>query len=932
MINTRYPALAIALTLLCSLPALAADDHARGAAAYERALERLKNDETQAGLIELKNAVQAAPNYLPAWLELGKVYLALGYGQLAEGAYERASKLGADVSLTLLPRARSYLIQGKLDELLALDAAGTLGAADEAALLVLQGNAQLEAGELNEALAHFRRAEELDSMAAAPLWGTALAKLRAGDVAGAQYQADRAKALAPELAETWYVRADIARQAGQNADALSDFSRAIELEPGHMPARLGRAALLMDENKLDEAARDLAAVREAQPDDLQAMHLQALLFAMQGRQAEADEVLGKARARLKELPEGVINGNLPSLMLSALLALKDGQPETAIEYLQRYLARARDHVGATKLLAAAYLQNDQPGEARALLEPLMVAQPKDAAILNLLGTAYARAGDDTLAAAMLERAIELGADTPAVRQQLGQLQLAAGDTAAAGESFARAAEQDPGGDAAFMLALTALREGDLERAQRTVDQLLTERPKEPAYHNLNGSLALMRNDRAAARTAWTRTLDLQAGYPPAVANLAALARTEGNPDEARRLYEQILGRDPTSADALRGLAELAVDAGDHKEAIRRLRDLRQHHPRDLDAGLLLVRTQIAARDSKAARADLDALRRHFPNDVRPRLLAIDLDVAENKGGDVAAALREAFAVARPDIAAMRLVMQRQVQYAALDDALATANAVVQLRPSDLRAQQEMGELEIRLGHYASAASRVGALESRFADSPVGPGLRAKLALAQGQPQAAVDALNVARARAPNMPELAVALAQARLAAGDRDTGLAELTTLAGTHAAVRPILADALLAAARWPEAAATLEQVLAQDANNTAALNNLAWAYQQAGDARAKDTARRLLDAAPKDAASLDTAGWVLVQAGEAREGVGILRNALTRAPKEGSIRYHLAAGLAQLGEKAEALKLLEGLGGAGTFPEQAAAEALRDELRGTL
>lgn len=281
---------------------------------------------------------------------------------------------------------------------------------------------------------------------------------------------------------------------------------------------------------------------------------------------------------------------------------------------------------------------------------------------------------------------------------------------------------------------------------------------------------------------------------------------------------------------------------------------------------------------------------------------------------------------------MRLVMQRQVQHEAFADALVTANAVLQLKPSDLRAQQEVGELEIRLGHHPAAAERARTLEGDFTDSPVGPGLRAKLALAQGRAQDAVDALNVARARAPNMPELAVALAQARLLAGDLETGLAELTALADTHAAVQPVLADALLAAARWPEAAAALERVLAQDAGNTAALNNLAWAYQQAGDARAKATARRLLKAAPDDVASLDTAGWVLVQAGEAREGVGILRNALTRAPKDATIRYHLAAGLARLGEEAEALTLLQDLNDSGHFPDQAAAEELRQQLRGAL
>jgi predicted Zn-dependent protease len=244
----------------------------------------------------------------------------------------------------------------------------------------------------------------------------------------------------------------------------------------------------------------------------------------------------------------------------------------------------------------------------------------------------------------------------------------------------------------------------------------------------------------------------------------------------------------------------------------------------------------------------------------------------------------------------------------------------------------VGELEIRRGLYAVASSRARALEAKFADSPVGPGLRAKLELAQNRPALAVEALMLARARAPDAPDIAVALAQARIAAGEVDTGIAELTALANSRPELLPVLSDALLAAKRWRDAATALERVLAQDARNVAALNNLAWAYQEAGDSRASDTARKLLALAPGEVASLDTAGWILVSSGKAQEGVAILRDALTRAPQAPGIRYHLAAGLARLGKDSEAAALLEGLNDAGDFPERAAALTLQRSLQGAL
>lgn len=930
MKRSRFQLILLAALACGGTLATAAPDD--GAAAFERALELLARDESKGALIELKNAVQAAPNYLPAWLKLGEVYLDSGYGALAEGAFERASKLGADPSLTVLPRARSYLLQGKLDELLALDAAGKLAAADEATLLVLQGNAQLEAGLPVEAMALFDRAQAINAISPAPLWGRALAKLRQGDQGGALYEADRAKALAPELAETWFVRADIERQIGQREDALRDFSRALEIEPSHTPARLGRAALQMDAGRLDEAAADLSLVRAAQPDDLQGMHLQALLLAQQGKTGESEAVLAEARARLKELPEHVMAGHLPSLMLNAVIALKDGQPQAAAEHLRRYLARAKDHLGATKLLAAALIQAGEYNDARALLEPLVMRHKEDAALLSLLGTTYARLGDNTLAEAMLERAIELGADTATLRQQLGLVQLAAGDHGAALASFGKAAAANPAGEAPFMQALTALRDGSLEQAQTLVDKLLAAHPREPAYHNFNGSLALMRNDPAAARTAWQHALDVEPDYLPAQLNLAGLARTERDWAGAKQLYRQLLARHPDNADVLRGLADLAVAQGHPKEAQRRLKALRQQHPADLEAGLALVASLFETRDFDSARSELQTLARQHADDVRPLLQTVDLDTLTGGEAGLAPALAAARQVAAQNVDALRLVLQRQVQYGLLDNALDTAQQVLQLRPADLRAHQEVGEIEIQLRRFEEASARARALETKFVESPVGPGLRAKIALARQDPAAAVEALSLALARAPDALPLAVARAQARLQAGDTATAVSELQALAARAPAALPPLGDALLATGRWAEAAVVLEKILGVDARNVGALNNLAWAYQQAGDQRAVATAERLLALAPDDAASLDTAGWVFIEAGKARDGVRVLRNALAREPKVPAIRYHLAVGLSRLGEKAEAAALLDQVTAAPAFQEQAAATELLRQLQGEL
>lgn len=79
-----------------------------------------------------------------------------------------------------------------------------------------------------------------------------------------------------------------------------------------------------------------------------------------------------------------------------------------------------------------------------------------------------------------------------------------------------------------------------------------------------------------------------------------------------------------------------------------------------------------------------------------------------------------------------------------------------------------------------------------------------------------------------------------------------------------------------------------------------------------------------------MDTLGWILLEKGEVARGVQVLQKASIQAPQARDIRYHLAVGLYQAGDKAAARRELEHLMSSDTrFAQADEARALLQKLQ---
>jgi predicted Zn-dependent protease len=182
------------------------------------------------------------------------------------------------------------------------------------------------------------------------------------------------------------------------------------------------------------------------------------------------------------------------------------------------------------------------------------------------------------------------------------------------------------------------------------------------------------------------------------------------------------------------------------------------------------------------------------------------------------------------------------------------------------------------------------------------------------------------------PQLNVKLITALNSAGktkEADARLAAWRKASPDDPAPIMMQADRLLASKSYREAVPLLEGIVKQNPNQVAALNNLAYAYDQLKDARAEPTAERAFKLDPRNPSVNDTLGWMLAERGEVKRAVPMLQLARTLAPNQPEIGYHLGVALAKGGDKAAAKKQLAAvLAAKQPFDGQEQARALLQQL----
>jgi putative PEP-CTERM system TPR-repeat lipoprotein len=923
MITPLHRSLCMTFALIAAVSLVACGDSSKELQQHlDRALDYRDAGDMRAAVIELKNVLQIDPEHAEARWLLGRTYIVLGDGASAQKELQRARDLGFTNPEMDRAATRALLLQRQFED--ALGEIDKRASSDfDAGWLVLRGQAELGLQNTEKAKQAFDAALKNDPSNTEARRGLARIGLITGDSEAAELQLDQALKSEKNDVQTWILKGELELSLQKAESAQKSFEKALALSPGSAAARMGIVRAMLAQGKSAEASEHLDVLTKASPKHPLVNYLKALA-------ARQNNDLDGAQAALREVLQ-VAPDHAPSLLQAGQIHYMRREFEQARDVLQRYVTQLPSNLGAKKLLAAVYIELKQPQKAVDLLGPMAAQVPNDPQLLAMLGTAHMSQRDFQTGRTYLGQAADLAPEAAAIRTQLAVSHLAAGDSADAITELEAALASDPAFSRAdVLLVLTHFQNREFDKALAAAQTLAEKQPSNARVQNLLGAAYEGKGDYARARASYGKALELDPAYVTAALNLARLDLRDGKRDQARAAYEAILETNHDQPVALVALAKMASDDGRAQEGVALLERASDKNPNAVQPRLILANYQL--RRGNAAEA-LTLAREAYA--VSPQLPAVALilgraQIANGMTDDAISTLSE---LAERFPASVDTHMQLAMAYGQKRDVANTRlalNKVLELQPGNPLATLGLGNLALRTGKLDEAMKIATGLQQTQPESPAGFSLQGDVLMASREPRKAVSAYTVALKKAP-VSATVLKLYAARTRAGDSDAA-ATLTSWLDEHpqdAAVRLAYASTLHQGGKRTQAVAEYERVLKTQPGSVLALNNLAWLYFEDGDSRAIDLAERAYKRAPDRAEIIDTYGWLLIKSGRVEQGLGLLEKAAKRSPENGDIRYHLAAGLAQAGEKTRAKRELTALLDSETqFSEKAAAQVLLKEL----
>lgn len=896
------------IVLVFSIPQLVIADIEKAAQLYEDAVIRLNDDDTQGAIIQLKNVLKNDPDMLPARVLLGKSYLQDGQPVNAEFELLNANRLGADRALTLPSLAQAYFLQFKYQSLIKhIDIKG-LPADVQSELLVYIGQAQLKLGHIEKAADSFALAEQKNRTASA-VSGAALVLMHQGKLEAAKNMLVEAEQLDANKASVWNVRASISHLQGNLKKALEEYGKVLELDKKDLDARLARIGIFLDLDNRAAAAKDIDYIREEYKYEPRSIYLKSVLLLREGNKKQALEELQEAANIISEIAPAVLNNNRALLMLAGMVFYDLKQYEQAITYLDLFVKKYPEQLGARKILGSIYLEQREYEKSLIVLQPAYAFAPSDPRLLALLGNAYMHSGQSDLAVELLEKAAVFSYEQADIRTDLALGYLSAGDQKLALDELLSIYEKDKTQTATGMvLTLVYYKLGQLDKALKLAEELIVREPDNVVFLNWVGSIAAANRQFEQARQYFERAVELDSNFIVAQINLGKLLLAQDRPEDARAHYLSILEQHPDHIATLIELARVDEYQGNFQKAIQTIKKTLRLNREQINTRSYLVQLYTRSGQTDEAFYMAEEVRDLTPEDMNALLTVVSTALAAGKVDDAKLSFKHMKDLALTDGDSFFRIARAELQAGFLKDAIKTMSLSLHYQPDYLPAKIILAESLLQDGQTKYANDLAIEIKSANPELAASFRLMGDVLMQLKRPKEAVkeyqQALN-REAVTKNLLNLYQAMAQSN----EIKKGSEMIAEWLKTHPDDRQsryILAGANFQLGELESAQKNLQIILKVLPQQPVLLNNLANLYALTKDPRAIETARKAIELAPEDPAINDTLGWLLVQQGDADQGLRYLREAHFRKGDDLEIRYHIAVALYKLGRNKESLNEL--------------------------
>ncbi|MFO1429715.1 MAG: XrtA/PEP-CTERM system TPR-repeat protein PrsT [Candidatus Competibacteraceae bacterium] len=901
---------------------------------------RAAQGDTGKGIEYLKKAVVSQPTIASTRLELGVNLLETGEKEQGIKELEKAIELDPQLQQADILLILNLLRDRQFDKALAVASGFVKKEPDQPVSHTLLGMVYRAKGNDDQARAEFEQALKLQPGYSNAEMNLAALDAKAGNTAGAEAHYQRILQHDAGHVGALLGLAELARQAGKPDQVFGWLEKAWERHPDSQQIGITLAQQYLNRRENFQALSVVQSLYTVYPNDPLTIRAVGLVQLANGNIAAAQENFRKLTGIQPKSPE--------SWHLLAMVQLQANDYAVAAGNLDKALVLDSKYLPA--LVSRTNLQLNQQHFKEALADAHRIqAQYPDQGIgYALEGNIYLQQKDYAKAIAAYQTAY---AKTPTgpLAQRLAEIFKLSGDEAAAAK-YMQLAQQDsnsqPGQAGNAPTArnpepgispqevesiLKLLQSKAYDEAGKVAAELVKKAPDSPIPHALLGMIHLARGQDEQGRGEFQQALQLNPDYSLADINLAWLDRKSGNQALAETRYRRVLERHAQQPQVIVGIARSLDRSGHADMALGLLERAWQDRP-EPTIGSELVQHYV---DSNQSARGIEVARRlqadNPDNPIAVRALGLTL-LADQQSDEALKNFRRLTELQPQSPEAWQLLASAALRSGndkAAEKALDKALAV---QDNYLPALVSRTELQLKQKHFQDALGNARKIQTAYPDSSMGYWLEGESQLLQGDLDKAAAAYQTALAKSPDSrviqrlslvqynlgkPQAALDLLHQWLVSNPADTD--SRLQLAGMRRGQN-----------QPAEALAEYRRVLIQEPKNVNALNGLAWLYQEAEDGRGLELAEQAVALAPNRPDIADTLGWILVKRGQVERGIQVLQRAAAQAPKIPTIRYHLAAAYAEQGRNSEARQLLEELlKSAIPFPEQAAAQALRQQIQ---
>lgn len=886
----------------------------------------LTKHDNKGAIIQLKNALQKAPNSGQARFMLGSALLDSGDPSSAEVELAKALQLNHPKQLVVPPLAAAMVMQGKAKEV--VDQYGAAEFAEAAATASLKTSlaaAHARLGNMDRARVDLAAALKADPTYQPGRVLQARFAAGGGDSDGALKIIDAILAENPGQVDAWKLKGDLLYfSKGDLAKSIEAYSTALRLKPEMLEAHSSIMAVLIAQKDYSAAQARLQDFKKAVPGNGEAKYYDALLAYFRKDFGASREM---AQQLLTIAPE-----NSKVLYLAGVVELQANSLLQAENYLGKALQKVPRNAAVLKALSQVYLRTGQPAKVLGALLPYADQGSPDPEILALVARAHLANGDIKEAESYFVRASKLDPKDMGTRTALALTQLAKGNSEAAFGELQTIASSDTGTTADLALISALLQRKDVDGALKAIAALEHKDPTNPLPAALRGRVEMARGDASAARASFERALSLSPSYFPAVAALSTLDMRDKKPDAARQRFDALLAKDPKNLQALLAIAQMRMQSGASKEEVADLLGRAiQLNPTEPMPRLLLIERHLKTGDAAKALVAAQEAVATLPQNA-PLLDA--LGRAQMAAGDNNQAVATFSKLQELEPQSQQPLLRLAEAYVALkqnDAAVQSLKRALVLEPNSAAAQRGLISLKAATGQAKESIAMARQMQDERGNDPIGFALEGEIEARLKDWDAAASAYRSGLKKVKSTG-LAVSLHRVLVAGNkqaDADHFAAEWTKGNPKDDVFIFYLADTALNRKDYATAETQYRAFIALRPDSPIALNNLAWVTAQLHKPGAVGYAERANALAPNQPALMDTLAMLLSEDNQTAKALALQKKAVSLAPNLPSLRLNLAKLLMKSGDKAQAKTELLALSQLGDkLPERAEVEQLLKAL----